>query len=424
MQTKPLIKTALILSAALVIASCGGGKKSDKPKGSDTTQPSSFNDAVVVQMAVYGKGAGSQVGISPRNNLKQITNRYYASTKTDFINIGYKDNLYHIGRFQIDLIQKYNISSINKGSYAGNGFSPNDAGSKTAANVHDIAFLNDNKAYMTRYGSTKAWVIDPSVQNASQFKTGELDLSAYVEKTDNKSKVPNMSQATVANNKLFIGLQRLGNADTTSNAVRAGYVAVFDTSNNKEVDTKKGKNGLKGIELKIKNPQSMALDGDYLYVSGLTYQLRDSNGKKIPGKNIHEGGIEKINTKTYVSEVIYKSKEVDPTPNNGSVVGKVAGVAVINGTDVYTSIYHSWGNNSLAKVENGELKVIKAFANKNIGVIKTGPDGDLWVGTGLKTSKAGTEQPKLYRLSKTDLSIKDSVILPSNPRGITFIKKQ
>lgn len=409
MKTKTLIKTALILSAALVIASCGGG--SDKPKKQEQpsfTKPSkkpTNQHIVAVQMAVFDKG--SQVGFAPQKPLSIFVKDYYASTKTDFFITAYEDDLYHIGRKDIDLVQKYNIQALVKGSYTGSGFSLNDAGVQTSANAHAMAFVSDSKAYITRYGSTKAWVVNPSVQNASQFKKGELDLSAYVEKTDNKSKVPNMSKAIIANNKLFISLQRLGNKTSEWTAVRPGYVAVFDTNNNAETDTKKGKNGLKGIELKIRNPQSMALSGDYLYVSGLSYTGYDS-------------GIEKINIKDYSSTVIYDDKETDPTPNNGLVVGKVSGVAVINGTDVYTRIYKGGTNDQLAKVKDKELEIVAAFKDKYVTTIKTGPDGDLWVGTGLKD----TEQPKLYRLSKTDLSIKDSVTLPSNPRGITFIKKQ
>lgn len=162
----------------------------------------------------------------------------------------------------------------------------------------------------------------------------------------------------------------------------------------------------------------MALSGDNLYVSGTTYDKKNWKTGEIL-KKYYKGGIEKINTQTYESEVIYSSKETDTTPNNGLVVGKVSGVAVINGTDVYTSVYHDWQDNSLAKVKDGELELVKGFEHKNIGFIKTGPDGDLWVGTGLK----GSEQPKLYRLSKTDLSIKDSVELPLNPIGITFIQQ-
>lgn len=399
------LKIGLILTSALLIASCGGD--SDTPKSEPKpVQPTLGNKhTVVIQMAVYKKG--SQVGFAPQAALNKLSSNYYPSTQTDLVNLYYKDNLYRIGKKDIDLIQKYNIKVLAKGSYDGPGFSLNDKGVTTSANAHDMAFLNDTKAYITRYGENKAWIVNPSVQNASQFKTGELDLSAYLDTTNgNKATVPHMDNAVIANNKLFISLQRLGDSSNKWSAVRAGYVAVFDTNNDTEINTGKGKNGLKGIELSIKNPQSTALAGDYLYVSGLNYSGYDA-------------GIEKINTTDYTSTLIYDDKETDPTPNNGLVVGKVSGVAVISGTDVYTSIYHKYQDNSLAKVKNGELEVVKSFEHKNIGFIKTGPDGDLWVGTGLK----GEEQPKLYRLSKTDLSIKDSVQLPLNPIGITFIKQ-
>lgn len=46
--------------------------------------------------------------------------------------------------------------------------------------------------------------------------------------------------------------------------------------------------------------------------------------------------------------------------NNRLTLGKIAGVAVINDTDVYTSIYHKY-QNCLAKFKNGELEVVKGF---------------------------------------------------------------
>lgn len=405
-------KLSLTLASALLIAGCGGSDNAKEQKQPAFIKPitekpkdSTNQHIVIVDMATYGKG--SQVGFAPQKDLAQFSGNYYPSTKTDFFTTSYKDNLYYIGRYNIDLIQKYNIKALAKGSYTGVGFSLNDKAATNSANAHAMAFVSDNKAYITRYGENKAWVVNPAAQTASEFKQGELDLSAYLETTDNKSKVVNMDSAVIANNKLFITLQRLGNKTSQWTVTRNGYVAVFNTADNKEIDTARGEGGLKGIKLNIKNPQSVALAGDYLYVSGVNY---------FGG---FDGGIEKIKLSDYSSSVIYDDKKTDATPNNGLVVGKVTGVAVLNGNEVYTRIYHGYGNNSLAKVENGELKVVAAFKNKNITLLKTGPDGDLWLATGLK----GSEQPKLYRLNKSDLSIKDSVELPQNAIGISFIKQ-
>src|SRR3546814_13431410 len=64
-----------------------------------------------------------------------------------------------------------------------------------------------------------------------------------------------MSAGLIKDGKLYVALQRLQNFAAT----QSGYIAVIDTATNTEIDTGKGSNGLKGIELPVNDPVRLAL---------------------------------------------------------------------------------------------------------------------------------------------------------------------
>ncbi|HCQ35422.1 MAG TPA: hypothetical protein DIU19_05870, partial [Alcanivorax sp.] len=98
-----------------------------------------------------------------------------------------------------------------------------------SSNVYDLVFAAPDKAYMIRYGADTVWVVDPTAGRERNFKTGELDLSAYL--PANTTGSPNMSAAVVVDGKLFIAMQRLDSVFQPNNTA---YVAVFDTATDEE----------------------------------------------------------------------------------------------------------------------------------------------------------------------------------------------
>ena len=115
--------------------------------------------------------------------------------------------------------------------------------------------------YIINYGSSKVLQVDPSATLEENFVKGEIDLSAY---NFTGNSVPNMADAVIVNNQLFVALQRLG-ADWSYNQA---YIAVIDLSTNEEVDTNPQQSGLKGIPLNAKNTSTITAHNGYIYAAG------------------------------------------------------------------------------------------------------------------------------------------------------------
>ena len=150
----------------------------------------------------------------------------------------------------------------------------------------DILFIQPNKAYLLRYASPQAWIINPSAPKESEFHSGDIDLSSY---TDNDGS-PEMTCGIVVGDKAFIVLKRM---DTNNQSYQQAYLAVIDTKTNLEIDTHKDQNQI-GIPLIVKNPVSIHYIGDTtnkLYVLGTA------------ATNTF-GGIEEIDPDAYTSTVI------------------------------------------------------------------------------------------------------------------------
>lgn len=387
--------TLSIVSSSLFLTACDDDSTNNNKQS--TTPKEEF---AIIQQATFG--TGSNVIVADAQNLSDGTADYYADNRTDFFLTSYKDHYFYVGKNDIDTINKYDPNNPNAGFYGSDGYSLNTNDGVASSNVHGIGFISDTKAYLTRYAAKAAWIANPEATNASDFKTGEIDLSAYVAADDTTSPAPEMDDIHIYNNKAFVIMQRIGNATSGFTAVRPAYAAVIDTYTNQEIDTKKGKSGLKGIELKIKNPQNTVVSGKYLYIQGIVYS----------GDAEFDGGLVRIDMETYEQEVIYDAK---------AETGKIFTVAVINDNQAYVSIYHGWKNNSLAKVEaDGSLTPVEAYKNKNITMLTSGPAGNLWLGIG----GGNGEDAKLYKLSKSDLSVLDSRTLTLDANNITFVSTE
>ncbi|RKY63445.1 MAG: hypothetical protein DRP99_04075, partial [Candidatus Latescibacterota bacterium] len=140
------------------------------------------------------------------------------------------------------------------------------------ANPYDIAFVDEHKAYVSRYGRASVLIMDPATGDS----TGSVDLSAYVAYagTDSAESVPHMSYMAISGGKLYVACQRLKGwnpADTS-------LVVVVDT----ETDSV-----LKAIPLEKKNPVALSLYEGKIYLAcvGSYWDPTD-------------GGIEVVDTET------------------------------------------------------------------------------------------------------------------------------
>jgi hypothetical protein len=320
-----------------------------------------------------------------------------ASTETDYVLSSRSGNFYYLGRDGIDTFQKYYYTSPEVGLYqTGNelGYSTREAGSETSPNAHNIAFINDSIAIMPRRSEDKAWIVDISAQTESDFKICELDLSAYSTKKINEDSSvttypPHMFAANISSNYVTITMQRL--EDYTP--IESAYIAVFDTTTWEEIDTNPSLEGLKGIELSLKNPQGTSINGENLYISSLVYADKS-------------GGIEKINLDNLTVET----------------VNTEAGYSNVNVTEngnVYAISYTGWKNNTLVNITGATSTEIGSTSGKYLSSIASRKD-ELWLGYGLN----GDDQPKIEIFDATNNSKTNTISpLTRSPVSIGFIEK-
>lgn len=315
-------------------------------------------------------------------------------------------SIYRMERFMVDTIRKYDASNPGTRIWQ---FSAKSA-SEASANPYDLVFVSDIKAYLIRYGSAKAWIVNPSVgvSEEAQFKIGELDLSAYADADG----VPEMSAAAVAGGKLFIALQRFENFTT----LRDAYVAVFDTATDQEIDTRAAGSAetLKGIKLPVKNPS----DIEFLTATGLLYV--QGTGKLACGfcqpatPAEFSGGIATISPSTYATAVLVDDGDATAHP-----FGNIADLALVDATTGYFVGYAAFGDNTLFRFNptTGAVQTpgVTGFTSKDIGTLGVDGGGLLWVGV----SDAQTPGMRILDPVNGD-AVVQTVNTALNPIGIAF----
>lgn len=355
-QTKILKPLSLILCASL-LAACGSD---------DSTPPFIDFDTITIIQA----SGENESNMEFTDGESKIKSGYNIKEATDYAVFTQGEYFYHLGRFNIDTLQKYHIDSPETGIYPNNGYSLRDSGESTSANPHRLVFVGDsaNTGVITRYGSTEAWVVNLDATDSENFLIQTLDLSHHTAPVTDSDVKPEMSMAFIYDEKLFMTLQNLDNWTPTSNA----KVVVFDTNTWQEVDTDTNTQGTQAISLTLQNHQSSALYGDQLYLGSLVYGSPNT------------GGIELVDLSTYVTEVIMNDKAVSKM------------TATTEG-NIFFSDYASWENNSLYKLnsDNTYQLVSTDFEGINITALAS-PDMNLWLGT---NSFGGENQ--VYRLDGT-----------------------
>lgn len=240
-------------------------------------------------------------------------------------------------------------------------YSTNDPGVTVGSNPYDIVFVNASKAYVLRYGSPRAWIVNPSATNETDFKIGELDLSAY----GGTDGIPDMGAAVIANGKLFILLQRL--EGPSYQVVNDAYIAVFDIATDQEIDAGISGDNLKGIPLQVRNPTDIIYqaDSDKLFVAG--------SGSFFPVD--YSGGIETIDASTYASILVMDDSET---------YGLVTALVPVSAEVLYFVGYRAYDDNTLYVMDIANNRVaqtkVPALLNGQISDLALDKQGLLWVG--------------------------------------------
>lgn len=284
------------------------------------------------------------------DGIDRVVSRFNETTATDYTVFTNGNFYYHLGKYDIDTIQKYHIDNPAKGYYPNDGFSLRSVGDTDSANPYNMAFLNDSQAIITRYGATSAWVVNLDAQNADDFLIKVLDLSSHASGEDDS--IPEMDMVFLFGDKAFISLQNLTNWVSTGNE----KVVVYNTKTWQEIDTDPSQEGIQAINLNLSNHQTGTQVGNKLYLGSLVYGVTNT------------GGIEVVNLDDYSVEIITKDMAVNNLTSTRS--GKV----------FFTS-YEQWQANTLYQLNSDKSysKVSSELESKNISALNA-VNEELWLG--------------------------------------------
>lgn len=299
------------------------------------------SDKAIVLTSAFDFSSGS-FSVIDKSNYSVSNN--FNPTISDLALSVYGDYFYIIERFQSDNIKKF--YKDNPSSFEWNFSTMDDDDNLSGENIsssnpYKMVCETDSKCYLLRYGSKRVWVVNPEATSQEDFKIGEINLSAY----DDGDGFPEICSAVIADDKLFIAMQRLNRTSTSGkwDIKNPSYIAVIDISTEAEIDTGKGENGLKGIKLPIRNPQGRLIyKNDKIYLSA---------GGKLVGDDSSYGGVVSIDVFDYsVSPVIY--------PDH-----RVTNIEIVSATKGYLVEYVDWMNLKLYEfnpetgiVSNQEIK--------------------------------------------------------------------
>jgi hypothetical protein len=399
-KTATIVSTTLALS--VLLAGCQvTGSGGEDPKG-ELPGP---QKAVVATVAPdYSAGAHAVFSTeAPFSGSTQL-----APTISDITVTCSGEYFYRIERFQGENVSRFHIGKPDTPIYQ---YSTKDAsGVETASsNPYGLVFISPTKAYLLRYGSSALWIVNPAARTEAEFKLGEIDLSAY-----SVDGAPNMAAGIVVDGKAYIALQRLDK----SYAPQDAYVVVIDTATDAEIDTGKGRDGLKGFLLPVKNPADIeysAADG-LIYVQGIGRYGSSYTGRAPE----YTGGIVSIDPQAGLVRQVVDDGDATDHP-----LGLITGMEITSATRGYLIGYKGFNDNALysfnpatGKIDRdaeGKPKVVAGISGLGIGGLAADKAGQLWV------SVADAADPGLTIISAADGSVvKDHVPTVLNPQTITF----
>jgi hypothetical protein len=337
-----------------------------------------------------------------------VDDGFYAKTQSDYsINV-YQTDVYHIGRFFIDTISKYNTDDASTEIWT---YSTQDDSDSTTRNPYTLVSLSAEKAYLIRYGSDKVWIVNPQATDFENFKIGEIDLTSYVPE-NNTAGTPSPSAAVISDEKLFVVMQRLDDNFSSTNAV---YLAVFDTATDSEIETNADTtDSVMGIPLLGLNPleNSVRAFEDKVYIT-----TRNS----FSAVSVDQSLIEEVNTNDFSLSTVLSAADI--TNNSTKYIQSTAIVSDEKGyffaNETFFGPYREESTLYQFNPSTGEIsdETVLDIDTNSIGFIDIDAAGFLWVSVredaapGVEIIDTKTNSPLINRL-ETQL----------NPGVIRFIE--
>jgi hypothetical protein len=182
------------------------------------------------------------------------------------------------------------------------------------SNPHDIAVLNDEKAYVTLYGAADLLIVNPRPRSdCTDFILGRIDLSSFADEDG----MPEMDQMVIVRGLLYVTIQRLLNFAPAG----PGGVVVIDTATDEVVDE---------IELSGQQPFSVT--------KGITVRNNQLVIGQIGTFGTADGGIETIGLPAGTANgFVITEEELGGDLNDFVIVSDRLGYAIVSAPDFTTS---------------------------------------------------------------------------------------
>ena len=385
-MTQRLTPRRITLLCALIVtlSGCNGSSSDNGPH--DDAQPTHRTAIIATAAADFSSAEVELVDLDAE--ILAASGGYHATVSDIGISV-YGNDYYLLERFQSDRVGKVDLANPAQFIWRYAAVSDGDTGS---ANPYTLVFASNDKAYLLRYNSDTAWVVNPQATREEDFRIGSLDLSAY---NPEGTSVPRMSSAIIVEGRLYIALQRL---DAEWLPTETAYIAVFDVATDTEIDTGRGSDGLKGVPLISRNPENLS------WHTG-TGILVQSVGQFFPQQPT--GGIEQLSIDTLETRLV-----LDDTETTGLISD-----FSISGTQGFFIGYHGWGDTALygLDINTGEVTgPLAELSGRDLRDISIAPDDHLWV------ADANPAAPGIHILDSNTLEKKIFIPTTLLPMQIEF----
>jgi len=266
---KAVTLAILVLLLSAIITSATNINKSSKKNQTCKTLGNTLINSDTKAFVLTTDYTDSSFSVIDVDNPSSVE-KDIASTHGDDEVRCYKGKVYVLNRWGYDLIEVFDAeNNFEKVSEFSTG---------TGTNPQDIAFISENKAYVTCYDTTDLLIVNPTTGE----HLGTIDLSEYADDDG----IPEMHKMVafkfLRKSRVYVTIQRLD---------RDNWFAPTDESYIVEIDGDKD-TVIRDIQLTEVNPSTTpVLDGIHILV-----------GETGSWLDIEDGGIERINILTNEAE--------------------------------------------------------------------------------------------------------------------------
>lgn len=378
------IFTPLLLASSLIlITACSSNddENDENPDGEVTNPPIAGGEPtdygyVFTRGPMFGSGQVERISLTDGN----VIDGMYPATGSDHRLATDGESVYQIGRFNIDNLTKFSATDTSVTEYQLSvlGDEP------VTSNPQALAFVDENLAYLTRRSSDTILILDPTPEEATSESliTGEITLADYNRGSGETLDYPDMTDAVIVDDKLFVLLENLDGFAP----INRGYLAVIDTSTNLEIPTDLGEFPRQGIELDTVNPTAL----HYNESTGLIYVTGRGNpfgNESVPG-DPYTGGIESIDPTTYQTRLVLDDGTEDDNKGfftDAIVVSDTLGYVIT--LDGFNPDFSSISNLRSFNPTTQEIsEPIQGTEGQSLTTMALGLDNHLWVGVQADTS--------------------------------------